>query len=73
MATITPASYKLCYSSNIQTLFGLLRKTPDTNGAGHTDAINKTLTALGMTLKCWKTPTGFYNVLKYAKSPLVSL
>jgi hypothetical protein len=73
MATITPASYKLCYSSNIQTLFELLRKTPDTNGAGHTDAINKTLTALGMTLKCWKTPTGFYNVLKYAKSPLVSL
>jgi hypothetical protein len=73
MATITPASYKLCYSSNIQTLFELLRKAPDTHGAGHTDAINKTLTALGMTLKCWKTPTGFYNVLKYAKSPLVSL
>lgn len=73
MATITPASYKLCYSSNIQTLFELLRKTPDTQGAGHTDAINKSLTALGMTLKCWKTPTGFYNVLKYAKSPIVSL
>ena len=73
MAIITPASYKLCYSSNIQTLFELLRKTPDTQGAGHTDAINKSLTALGMTLKCWKTPTGFYNVLKYAKSPLVSL
>lgn len=68
MPAATPSvNYKLCYSSNVQTLFGLLRKKRD---AGDDDAIKLAASALGMTLKCWKTPTGYYHILKYIKSPL---
>jgi len=48
-------------------LFGLLRKNKD---ARDDDAIKQLVSALGMTLKCWKTPTGYYHVLKYIKSPV---
>ena len=66
-AVLSSVNYKLCYSSNVQTLFGLLRKNKD---AGDDDAIKQAVSALGMTLKCWKTPTGYYHILKYVKSPL---
>lgn len=66
-AISSSVNYKLCYSSNVQTLFGLLRKNKD---AGDDDAIKQAASALGMTLKCWKTPTGYYHSLKYVKSPL---
>ena len=65
---MTSVDYKLCYSSDIQTLFGLLRKK--TGELGNDEAIKTSLSALGMTLKCWKTPTGYYRVLKYMRSPL---
>ncbi len=65
MATV---DYKLCYSGDIQTLFGLLRKK--TVESGDDEVVKTTLTSLGMTLKCWKTPTGYYRVLKYARTPL---
>ena len=63
--------YKLCYSGDIQTLFGMLRKK--TGESGDDETLKTTLTALGMTLKCWKTPTGYYRVLKYARNPLQML
>ena len=65
---MTTVDYKLCYSGDIQTLFGLLRKK--TGDSGGDEAIKTSLSALGMTLKCWKTPTGYYRVLKYARTPL---
>jgi len=68
MATV---DYKLCYSGDIQTLFGLLRKK--TVETGDDDVLKTTLASLGMTLKCWKTPTGYYRVLKYARNPLQPL
>lgn len=68
MATV---NYKLCYSGDIQALFGLLRKK--TGESGDDDAIKTILASLGMTLKCWKTPTGYYRVLKYTRSPLQPL
>jgi len=61
-------NYKLCYSGDIQTLFGLLRKK--TGDSGDDDVLKTTLNSLGMTLKCWKTTTGYYRVLKYARTPL---
>ena len=65
---MTSVDYKLCYSGDIQTLFGLLRKK--TGESGDDEALKTALNALGMTLKCWKTPTGYYRVLKYARTPL---
>ena len=81
MTQSTASNYKLCYSSNLQKLFELLRKqnaNADTNANSEGDVILRTevaeaLTALEMTLKRWKTPTGFYTVLKYVKSPLQTM
>jgi hypothetical protein len=57
--------YKLCYSSDIQTLFGMVRK----NGFDEKSSeVTTLLNALSMTMKKWKTPTGFYYVLKYSKN-----
>lgn len=57
--------YKLCYSSDIQTLFGMLRK----NGFDEKSPdVTTLLNTLSMTMKKWKTPTGFYYVLKYSKN-----
>ena len=57
--------YKLCYSSDIQTLFGMVRK----NGFDEkSPEVTTLLNALSMTMKKWKTPTGFYYVLKYSKN-----
>lgn len=68
MPAATPSvNYKLCYSSNVQTLFGLLRKPRD---ARDDDDIKQLVSGLGMTLKCWKSPTGYYHILKYVKSPM---
>ena len=64
-------NYKLCYSGDIQALFGLLRKK--TGESGDDETLKTTLATLGMTLKCWKTPTGYYRVLKYARNPLQML
>lgn len=57
--------YKLCYSSDIQNLIGLLRK----NGFDdkHPDTATL-LNSLSMSVKKWKTPTGFYYALKYTKN-----
>ena len=57
--------YKLCYSGDIQTLFGLLRKN-DFNEKS--PEVSTLLNTLGMSLKSWKAPTGFYYVLKYTKN-----
>jgi len=57
--------YKLCYSSDIQTLFGMVRK----NGFDEKSPdVTTLLNTLSMTMKKWKTPTGFYYVLKYSKN-----
>ena len=57
--------YKLCYSSDIQTLFGMMRK----NGFDEKSSeVITLLNTLSMTMKKWKTPTGFYYVLKYSKN-----
>jgi hypothetical protein len=67
------SNYKLCYSGNIQKIFELLRKQNQNDQGGDVllnAEITETLAALEMTLKRWKTPTGFYMVLKYAKNPL---
>ena len=57
--------YKLCYSSDIQTLFGMMRK----NGFDEKSSeVTTLLNTLSMTMKKWKTPTGFYYVLKYTKN-----
>jgi hypothetical protein len=56
--------YKLCYSSDIQTLFGMLRK----NGYEKSPDVATLLNTLSMTMKKWKAPTGFYYVLKYSKN-----
>ncbi len=57
--------YKLCYSSDIQTLFGMVRK----NGFDEKSSeVTTLLNTLSMTMKKWKTPTGFYYVLKYSKN-----
>jgi hypothetical protein len=57
--------YKLCYSSDIQTLFGMMRK----NGFDEKSSeVTTLLNTLSMTMKKWKTPTGFYYVLKYSKN-----
>jgi hypothetical protein len=57
--------YKLCYSGDIQTLFGMLRK----NGVSDkSPEVSTLLSTLGMSLKSWKAPTGFYYVLKYTKN-----
>jgi hypothetical protein len=74
----TASNYKLCYSGNIQKLFGMLRKQNGDGGSSDADAIlstdvSESLAALEMTLKRWKTPTGFYTVLKYVKSPLQTM
>jgi hypothetical protein len=76
------SNYKLCYSGDIQKVFELLRKQNDDAGSGSgsgsgdillsAEMIEK-LATLEMTLKRWKTPTGFYTVLKYTKSPLQSM
>jgi len=57
--------YKLCYSSDIQRLIGLLRK----NGFDdkHPDTATL-LNSLSMSVKKWKTPTGVYYVIKYTKN-----
>jgi hypothetical protein len=57
--------YKLCYSSDIQRLIGLLRK----NGFDdkHPDTATL-LNSLSMSVKKWKTPTGVYYVMKYTKN-----
>jgi len=57
--------YKLCYSGDIQTLFGLLRKN-DFNEKS--PEVSTLLSTLGMSLKSWKAPTGFYYILKYIKN-----
>lgn len=57
--------YKLCYSSDIQTLFGMVRK----NGFDEKSSeVTTLLNTLSMTMKKWKTPTGFYYALKYSKN-----
>jgi len=81
MTQSTASNYKLCYSSNIQKLFESLRKqnaNANANANSEGDVILKTevteaLNAVEMTLKRWKTPTGFYTVLKYVKSPLQTM
>jgi hypothetical protein len=72
MTQDTASNYKLCYSSNIQNLFELLRKQNDGDVILST-GVAESLAALEMTLKRWKTPTGFYTVLKYVKSPLQTM
>lgn len=57
--------YKLCYSSDIQRLFGMLRKNGFDDKHPETATL---LNTLSMTMKKWKTPTGFYYVLKYTKN-----
>jgi len=49
----------------------MLRKK--TAESGDDEVVKTTLASLGMTLKCWKTPTGYYRVLKYARNPLQPL
>jgi hypothetical protein len=62
--------YKLCYSSDIQTLFGMVRK----NGFDEKSSeVTTLLNTLSMTMKKWKTPTGFYYVLKYSKNVFQSM
>ena len=57
--------YKLCYSSDIQTLFGMMRK----NGFDEKSSeVTTLLNTLSMTMKKWKASTGFYYVLKYSKN-----
>ena len=72
MTQDTASNYKLCYSSNIQKLFELLRKQND-GDVILSPGVAESLAALEMTLKRWKTPTGFYTVLKYVKSPLQTM
>ena len=72
------SSYKLCYSSSIQTLFKLLRSKQPGGANAECDVVvgaevAESLAALEMTLKRWKTPTGMYTVLKYVKSPLQTM
>ena len=57
--------YKLCYSSDIQTLIGMLRKNSfDEKDPGTVTLLN----ALSMSVKKWKAPTGFYYAVKYTKN-----
>lgn len=57
--------YKLCYSSDIQRLFGMLRKNGFDDKHPETATL---LNTLSMTVKKWKTPSGAYYVLKYTKN-----
>jgi hypothetical protein len=57
--------YKLCYSSDIQRLFGMLRKNGFDDKHPETATL---LNTLSMTVKKWKTPTGLYYILKYTKN-----
>lgn len=69
MSTTTQSGYstdyKLCYSSDIQRLVGMMRK----NGFDekHPDTV-ALLNTLSMSIKKWQAPTGFYYVLKYTKN-----
>ena len=57
--------YKLCYSGDIQTLFAMLRK----NGFDEKSTeVSSLLNSMGMSIKCWKAPSGFYYALKYTKN-----
>jgi hypothetical protein len=57
--------YKLCYSSDIQTLITMLRKNSfDEKEPGTVTLLN----GLSMSVKKWKAPTGFYYTVKYTKN-----